>query len=72
MIVTTAHLYSVPGFDGRPGFCARGARAWCEQHGIDWWQFVQHGVDADILIATGDAMALRLVAHAEAMEAERG
>src|SRR5690606_25100862 len=29
LIVTTQHLYSVPNFNGRIGFCARGTRAWC-------------------------------------------
>lgn len=41
--------------------CRRGAQAFCERHGIDWMAFLRDGVDASVLIATGDAMALNLV-----------
>lgn len=64
VLVTAAHLHSVPNFNGQPGFCARGARLWADAHGMDWSRFVQHGVPAEQLEATGDAMALRLAAHA--------
>jgi len=67
LIVTTQHLYSVPNFNGRIGFCARGTRAWCARHNIDWSKFVREGVPASVLIATGDALALRVVEHARSM-----
>jgi hypothetical protein len=66
--ITTAHLYSVPAWNGRVGFCARGARAWFAQHGFDWSEFVQAGLPASAFEATGDAMALQLVAHARRVE----
>jgi len=64
MRVTVQHLHSVPNFNGAAGFCARGARDWCASHGIDWAAFVREGIDAETLLATGDALARRLVDHA--------
>lgn len=64
MIVTIAHLRSIPGFTARPGFCAQGGRDWFARHGLDWSDFVHRGIDATTLEATGDGMALALVAHA--------
>lgn len=53
--------------------CARGARAFCQTHGINWTSFLENGVDAEVLDATGDHEALRLTAHArQRVEAERG
>lgn len=53
--------------------CAKGARAFCERHGIDWTAFLENGVDSGILDATGDHMALQLTAFARArVEAENG
>jgi len=45
----------------RLGYCARGCRAWCERHGFAWADFRGHGLPLDQVVATGDAMALRLV-----------
>lgn len=66
MIVTREHLRGVRGFSARPGFCNRGARAWFAKHGLDWAAFLRHGIDAEQLRATGDALALAVIAHAEA------
>lgn len=60
------HLYSVP-VAGRVGYCASGSRQWWAAHGLDWGDFLTNGIDAERLRATGDPLALRLVAHAEAM-----
>lgn len=64
--VTVQHLHSVPNFNGALGFCARGGRLWARQQGLDWAAFVREGLPAEVLEATGDPMALRLVAHARA------
>lgn len=69
MIVTTRHLFTIPGFSRRPGFCRGGARHWAQAHGIDWHDFVVNGIDADKLTATGDGFALALVAWAKQCEA---
>lgn len=42
------------------GYCNRVSRPWCKQHGFDWYEFRHHGVSAEALEATGDAMAIRL------------
>lgn len=63
--VTVQHLRTVQGFGPRPGLCAPGARAWCARYGVSWADFVREGIDADVLLATGDAFAIALVAHAQ-------
>jgi hypothetical protein len=49
--------------------CSRGARAFFRRHGLDWDTFLREGLDADVIRATGDAMAIRV---AEIAEAEHG
>ncbi|KVW96173.1 hypothetical protein [Thiobacillus denitrificans] len=56
MIITRSHMDEL-------GYCARGARRWFARMGLDWAVFVRDGIDADVLLATGDAMALRLIDH---------
>lgn len=41
--------------------CSRGARMFFERYGLDWSEFLKHGIPADQLEATGDAMALKVV-----------
>lgn len=64
MIVTTRDLFTIPGYSKRPGFCRGGARQWFHAHDLDWSHFVAHGINAEVLEATGDGMALALVAWA--------
>lgn len=47
------------------GYCHRGGRAFCARHGIDWGAFIKHGIESEKLLATGDAMAERVVKVAE-------
>ncbi len=47
------------------GYCNRGAREWFTRHGLNWADFVENGVEADTLRATGDAMAVKVCEHAE-------
>lgn len=70
MRVTTRHLFTIPGYSRRPGFCRAGARAWAARHGIDWQDFARNGIDAAVLEATGDGFALALVAWARTCEAQ--
>ncbi len=65
------HLYSVP-FAGRIGYCANGSRAWFAAHGLRWADFVAKGIAASVLTATGDPLALALVAHAKNLESAHG
>jgi hypothetical protein len=41
--------------------CSKGARKWAQRKSIDWAKFLREGIEAEELIATGDAMAARLV-----------
>lgn len=73
MIVTTRDLFTVPGRSARAGYCRDGARRWFAAHDLDWTHFVKYGMDAAILEATGDALALALVAWArQRMEQSHG
>lgn len=53
------------------GYCNRGMRAWCASEGLDWSEFLRRGIDAEILRARDNAMATRVISHAE-KEAHRG
>lgn len=46
----------------RAGYCASGARRWFEANNLDFRDFIANGIDADVLLATGDALAERVVA----------
>lgn len=61
MIVTTRHLFTIPGYSKRNGFCRGKSRDWFRAHGLDWRNFVAHGIPAEELEKTGDGLALALV-----------
>ena len=44
--------------------CFQGARPWFRRHGFDWQAFLAEGLPAEVLAATGDALALRVIAEA--------
>lgn len=56
MIVKRHHLDEM-----QPRYCANGSRRWFARMGLDWAAFVRDGIESDVLEATGDAMALKLV-----------
>lgn len=70
MIVRIEHVRSIRGFGQRPGFCASKSREWFVRHGLDWSEFLRSGIDSAVLEATGDGLALALVAHAKQQETE--
>ena len=41
--------------------CRRGTKAFFDRHGLDYQAFLERGIEADKLEATGDAMALQVV-----------
>lgn len=47
------------------GYCNRGLRQWFAREGLDWADFLKHGVAADILRGRDNAMASRAIALAE-------
>lgn len=54
----------------RAGYCVSGARQWFKTHRLDFRAFLKDGASADILLATGDGLAERVVTHAQ--EARHG
>lgn len=53
------------------GYCSSGARRWFEGYGFDFRDFMANGIDEGKFLATGDAMAQRVVkVKHEAAEAE--
>ena len=44
--------------------CSGGARRWFKSYGFSWNDFLQNGKSADELEATGDPLALKVVAIA--------
>jgi len=54
MIVRLSHVR-------KARLCNRGAREWFARKGWNWQEFLDNGIDADLLIATGDPYALRAV-----------
>lgn len=68
LIVTLAHLRSIPGYGPKPGWCNGQARAWFARHQLDWNEFRKNGVEAEVLLATGCALAAALVEHARSCE----
>jgi hypothetical protein len=64
LIVTPLHIQAAH-------ICLRpGAQSFFKRHGFDFRDFMRNGIDAEKLIATGDAMALAVVdiARKEASE----
>lgn len=61
------HMRQMP-LGGRTGYCARGARAFAEHYGLDWDDFCQHGIEAEVLLATGDYQAEQVVEFARQQE----
>ncbi|GEK71606.1 MULTISPECIES: thioredoxin domain-containing protein [Halomonas] len=47
--------------DIRRHHCARGAKRWFEQHGLDFRRFLKEGIDAEAFIASGDLRARQIV-----------
>lgn len=64
-VVTLKHLHSIPGYGPKPGFCNGQTREFFKRHGLDWNEFRHHGLPAEQLLATGDALAIALVHWAE-------
>lgn len=72
LIVTTTHLFTIRGYSRRVGFCRDKSKAFFRRHGLDWRAFVRDGIPASQLEATGDGLALALVAWAQECEASNG
>lgn len=49
----------------RAGHCVSGVKRWFEAHGLDFRAFLKDGIDSEILLATGDGLAVRVVRMTE-------
>ena len=63
-VITIDHVRAV-------GLCVNGSRAWFVRNGLDFRAFLREGLDAQTLLATGDAMAQRVVEHARNQSSQR-
>ncbi len=61
----TDKLIVTPTDTQRCGFCAPQLKVWADANQFDIRHFLRHGIDAELLRATGDAFALKAVAEAE-------
>lgn len=43
------------------GHCVAGARGWFRTYDLDFRDFLKNGIDAEVLLATGDALAEQVV-----------
>lgn len=50
-------------------YCLAGVRPWFGRHGISWSEFLTHGIEAERLRATGDALIDPVIRAAEDREA---
>jgi hypothetical protein len=46
-------------------YCLAGVRPWFRRHGLNWQDFLVHGIEADCLRATGDALVEPVIRIAE-------
>lgn len=60
MRIYVSDLKQAPG----GAYCHPGARKFFQRHGLDWADFVKNGIEAEVVLATGDAMAVRIVESA--------
>lgn len=66
LIVTSAHCRAVK-------FCLTpGVRDFFKRYELDYRDFLKNGIDAEVLLATGDAMALQVVQFAKSQRENVG
>lgn len=60
MIITTSHARD-------SGFCVSGIKKYFEQHGLDYRQFIKHGLDEETIASTNTEFSRRIIetAHKE-------
>ncbi|GHC33384.1 hypothetical protein GCM10007291_38030 [Gemmobacter nanjingensis] len=49
-------------------YCLAGVRPWFRRHGLDWQAFLDSGIEADTLRATGDALVEPVILQTELRE----
>lgn len=62
MLITVNHVRGA-------GMClVPGARMFFKQNNLDWKDFLKNGIDSEIVMATGDAMAIKVVEFANGQQ----
>jgi hypothetical protein len=72
MRITLADVRSIPVPGRKPGYCVAGCRLFAERYGLDIKAFAREGIEADVLLSTGDAMAAHIVEHVKKMRENHG
>jgi len=67
MKINLEHTRSLPCITGS-GYCAKGIRHWADLYGFNWQEFIHEGVEEELVLATGNAMAIRVVEWAHKLE----
>jgi hypothetical protein len=67
MIVTLQHLKSIPVEGRKAGYCVKGTKLLLERYSLDWEEVKRNGIDAQVLLETGDAQAIALVEYAKSL-----
>lgn len=57
MIITIKHARMA-------GYCSRGMRIFAERYNYSWERFLKEGVKEEVLLNTGDGMAIQIVEKA--------
>lgn len=53
----------------RAGHCVRGVKAWCEQHQVDFRDFLKNGMSVEKALSFHDGFSDQIVARKRAREA---
>ena len=54
------------------GHCVAGARDWFKAYDLDFREFIRNGMDSDILLATGDGLAVQVIERKLERESQNG
>lgn len=54
------------------GHCVSGARDWFRAYDLDFRDFIRNGIDSEVLLATGDAMAVQVIERKIQRESSNG
>ncbi len=68
MNITLQHIRTVPSFNNKQGFCADKTKLFFKHHHLNFRDFVRHGIPEEELLATGDALAIKVVEWAHSQE----
>jgi hypothetical protein len=72
MRIYWSDVRSVPVSGRKPGYCVPGCRLFADRYGLDMRSFVREGIEAEVLLATGDAMAAHIVNYVKQLRGDNG